>query len=371
MSDTIKLAASQKFYNCKAIFLLAAVLMASLFVFTSARKENYGKRKSIFPGKEWKERTPKNAGVNAEALRGIGQIMERARSNGALIRDGYLVAEWNYGGPENKKFEVQSVTKSIMGIVAGIALKEGKISSLQDKVKGYYPVFNGGPHANEITFYHLLTATSGMPSIRNNERYAEPRTTAPGTESLYHNDHTGELAAALTYIYNGESLADILRRRVTNKIGAEVEWGKDRTTIEVNGKQVPVTPGYAYSHWTAKDLARVGWLYLNNGKWQDQQLLPEDYVKQCMTPVSVPVRRFHRGDDPSEPLKNQTYGYLWWGYYTSSGRLIWYMSGNGGQFCVVLPEENIVFTKINGIGKENQPFTTMEEFEDLIGNLTK
>ena len=361
-----------KSYKMKAIILSAAALLTTFFILTAVIRVDGSKRKVVFPGKEWKERTPKQAGVNEDALKGIGQLLEKAHSNGALVRDGYLVAKWNYGGPEDKKFEVQSVTKSITGLVCGLALKEGKISSLNDKVKDYYPAFNVGPYTNEITFRHLLTATSGIASKRNNGNYLDGFTIRPGLESRYHNDHSGELAAALTYIYDGESLLNILRTRVLVKIAAEAEWGKDGTTITLkNGNKVPVTPGYAYSRWTATDLARIGWLYLNQGKWRGDQILPKGYVKQCMTPVSVPVMQFARGTNASEVLKGYTYGLLWWGYYTKSGRLVWYMSGNGRQFCLVLPEENIVFTKINGLGKNIQPFNSIQDFEDLIGNLVK
>jgi CubicO group peptidase (beta-lactamase class C family) len=340
-----------------------------LVVFTSARDSDVGKRKIVFPEKEWKERAPKKAGVNEEALKGIAKIMGRTQSNGVLIRDGYLVAKWNFGGPEDKMFEVQSVTKSITGILAGIALQEGKISSLHDKVVDYYPAFNGGPYANEVSFYHLLTATSGISAKRNIENYLDGRTTHPGKESRYHNDHSAELAAAITYIYGGESLLNILQTRLLQRIGAEAEWGKDGSVITVKGNKFPVTPGYAYSRWTAKDLARIGWLYLNSGRWKTEQILLKNYVKQSLTPVSVPVMQFRRGADSSEVLKKFAYGFLWWGYYTKSGKLIWYMSGNGRQFCLLLPEENIVLTKINAIGDNPQPFNEIQEFEEYLSRL--
>jgi CubicO group peptidase (beta-lactamase class C family) len=354
----------------KAIFLSAAVLAAMALIFTSAREKDQNLREIEYPGKEWKERSPKRAGVNEEALKGIGQIMEKAGANGALIRDGYLVAKWNYGGQEDTKYDVQSVTKAITGLIFGIALKDGKVSSVQDKVKDYYPAFNVGPYTNDIRFWHLLTATSGIPVTRTIDNYINPGGMPPGLQSRYHNDHSGEIAATLTYLYGGESLLDILRGRVLSKIGGEAEWGKDgNRTVTVNNKQVPYVAGYAYSKWSAKDLARVGWLYLNSGKWKSEQILPVDYVKQCRTPVKVPVMQFRLGADSSEVLPDAAYGFLWRGLYTKSGRLVWYMSGNGGQFCLLLPEERIVFTKVNSIDKDHQPFTRIQDFEEYILNL--
>lgn len=345
-----------------------AILIAVVISLSAKAQE-----KPVFPGKSWEKRKPASAGIAEDAVTGLGKLMETAHANGVLIKNGYLVAEWNYDGPSDQKIEVQSITKSITAIVLGLALQEGKIAAIDDPVKKYYSAFNVGPHTDKITFWHLVTASSGIAAKRYGQRYVDPGNMVPGIESRYTNDHLAELSTALTYIY-GEPLINILRSRVLNTINADVDWRfeKDAFVKTPKGKEVPVNAGFAFSHWNASDLARVGWLFANDGKWKGKQLVPKEYVRQSITAIPIPVMPFSRTAVPDHtPSKKTTYGFAWRGYYTNSGRLIWYMSGNGGQMCVVLPEEGIVFTKINGISEKYQPFTGMDKFESLLMALKK
>src|SRR5688572_27920965 len=118
-------------------FLGFATTLFGVGQFAYATPKKLVKKRIVFPDKDWDKRLPKKLGINEEALKGIAQILEREQSNGVLIRNGYLVAEWNYGGPEDKMFEVLSVTKSIIGILVGTALKSARISSLQARVIDY------------------------------------------------------------------------------------------------------------------------------------------------------------------------------------------------------------------------------------------
>ncbi len=335
---------------------LAVVL--GLFIGTAGLA---GADETAFPGDAWERRPPEALGLNVEAVEAMGALMEKARANGVLIRDGYLVAEWTYGGPADERFETQSCTKSITSMVLGLALKEGKIADLDDRVKDYYPSFDAGPYTDEITFWHLVTATSGIEAKRWTERYDARGDMEPGLAHRYHNDHTAELARALTYIF-GEDLETVLRDRVLDPIGADMEWGSDgdRTVTLPDGSTVRVVAGFAFSRWTAQDLARVGWLHLNRGYWKGDEILAPEYVAKSMTPITVANRE-----------KEVNYGLAWRAGKTEDGRLYWYMSGNGGQFCVVLPELNVVMTKINRIGKDYQPFTGIEAFEEHLFRLVE
>jgi CubicO group peptidase (beta-lactamase class C family) len=99
--------------------------------------------------------------------------------------------------------------------------------------------------------------------------------------------------------------------------------------------KVLVNYGFAFFHTSAPDLARVGHLFLNGGKWKDSQLLSAAYVKECWTVIpQKPIRAYHRGEG---------YGLYWWQLVPG----VWFMSGTGGQFCMVWPEHGIVMTKVN------------------------
>lgn len=318
-----------------------------------------------FPAKDWATASPEDHHIDRQSLADIGAIMQKALSNGVLISDGFLVAEWNFAGPADRRIEVQSISKSITSMLLGLALKDGKIPSLHTKVKDLYPAFDVGPHTNEITFWHLVTATSGIAAKRYRENYFDPGNMTPGIQSRYHNDHTAELAGALTYLY-GEPLIDVLRRRILSHIGADADWRGDRSIRVADDREIPVMAGYAFTKWTARDLARVGWLYLNGGNWNGEQLLPAAFVAECFAPIKVPIMAFRRNSKPDELAVGTDYGLAWRARLSKNGTRVWFMSGNGGQVCVVLPEQRIVFVKINGIAKENRPFIGMEELQELL-----
>jgi len=326
----------------------------------------------VFPEKEWIKRSPRSLEINTDTLAAVGALIKKAHANAVLIRNGYLVAEWNYDGPGDMKLEVQSITKSITSMLLGVALKEGKIADIHDRVKDYYPDFSVGPYTNEISFWHLVTNTSGIKARHYAYNYFDPDNSPPGIASQYHNDHIGELSSALAYIF-GDPLIKVLQTQVLSVIGGEAGWGTDDVIVHfADGRQINRNPGYAFSKWSARDLARVGWLYANKGRWKGTQLISPGYVDSSWTPLKVPVLQFSRPPKSmSDTLVDKTYGYGWRAIYADSGELIWYMSGNGGQFCAVVPSKGIVLAKINGYSKAYQPYVGIEPFKNLILSLVK
>lgn len=343
--------------------VLSAIIILILFAGCNARVS-----KSVFPEKEWEKTDPEKAGFNMQALAQIDSLMKKAEANGVLIYKGYLIAEWNYGGDANKRFEVQSITKSVTGAVLGLALKDGLIGSLDSKVKEFYPDFEVGPYTDEITFRHLITASSGIKSTITKGRYYDPGNMKPGIESRYHNDHLHQVATALTYIY-GKDLGEVFNERILIPINAQDTMKWNHHNLEIicaNGKKVKVVGGYAFSNWTARDLARVGYLYLNDGQWKGEQLIPYEYAKECRIPISIPVMDMNPNASSDKQSKSK-YGLAWRGIPNDQGNTLWYMSGNGGQFCVVMPEYNLVMTKINSY--QRKPYTGIEQFEELLWNI--
>jgi len=344
----------------------------------------------IFPIKKWARRTPAEAGLRMEVLAMIGERMQAARANGVLIHRGYLVAEWNYGGPSDRRFEVQSITKSITSLLLGLALQDGLIPDLDASVKSYYPDFTVGPYTDEITFRHLVTATSGIQSSISN--YVDPGNMQPGIESRYHNDHTQELGAALTYLF-GRNLEEVLHARLLRPIDAYATWEAvpplkpdgtwlqfspkvlaaiSRTVRLPGGEQVMLKPGFALTNWTAQDLARVGWLCLNDGRWKGRQLLPEDYMRETRKAIPQPLFPFRKVTGPGQPpqdMSRSRYGLSWRGYSVDNHQTLWYMSGNGRQFCVVLPEQEIVMTKLNEWVEPNP--LGLKDFASLLLELSE
>ncbi len=311
----------------------------------------------IFPEDEWLQADPEDFNLSQDAINNMGILMAQNQANGVLIYNGYLVAEWNYAGPSDTRLDVQSCTKSITSLMLGLAIDDGVISNLDDVVADYYPgwynksYFQDNIYVDQITFRHLITCTSGI-AASGRWDYFDPNNMEPGLEFHYHNDHTAVTTTTLTYLY-GTELRNILYDRVLNDIGASMRWGDDGTVQTIYGTTVSVNAGYAFSRWTARDLARIGYLYLNRGKWKGRQLLSEDYVDETFTEIPFQI----------DETDQSGYGLGWW---TGKGTNVWSMLGNGGQFCMVLPEYNIVMTKINDYHIPREDQLSAEVFYPLI-----
>ncbi len=290
-----------------------------------------------FPDEKWSRIEPKEAGfVDVAAVDEIGKLMEKAKANGVLIRNGRLVAEWAGGGPLSKQFEAQSITKSFTSLMLGLALDDKLVPSLDTPVKEVFPAFEAGSHTKEITFRHLATMTAGIKPTRYQLHF--PKETAPGECLNYHADQPAHLTRALTYLYE-RPLDEVLKERILDPVGAKASWPYDKapwSPVETRTQgKVAVNAGFAFLHISAGDLARVGHLYLNQGKWKDRQLISESYVAECWKPIpQKDMRKAHLPDK---------YGLYWWQLQPG----VWYMSGTWGQFCLVWPEQGIVITKVN------------------------
>ena len=162
-----------------------------------------------------------------------------------------------------------------------------------------------------------------------------------------------------------------MRERILIPVQAQdtMQWGHHKSVVTcANGKEVKVVGGYAFSSWTARDLARIGYLYLNNGKWKGEQLLSAEYAQESRMPIPIPVMSTNPDASPGQQSKMK-YGLTWRGRPNEDGKTLWYKSGNGGQFCVVIPEYNLVMTKINSYKQKS--YTEIGQFENLLWNILK
>ncbi|NLE36925.1 MAG: serine hydrolase [Pirellulaceae bacterium] len=308
-------------------------------------------RPVVFPEREWLRADAKESGFDLEILDRITAKMKEAKANGVLIRDGYLIAEWNFGGPAEKRFDIQSCTKSITSLAVGKAIMDGRIPNVDVLVKDYWPDFEAGPYTDKITFRHLLTMTAG---ILQTTRYGTgqdkqlPKEPAePGTRYNYLNDQSKALAGALTYLY-GRELGDVMNETL-KPLGISMQWGSeprwDPDVVAADGRTIRLNCGYSRAHFSASDLARVGHLYLQKGLWKDNRIISEKFVKESLTPCGIPTGpRQEVGDDGL--ILTGGYGFKW-RQHEYDGVTTWGMHGYGQQFCVIIPEYDVVMTKLS------------------------
>lgn len=278
-----------------------------------------------------------------------GPTKKRGGPAGLILKNGYIVAQW---GDIDRVDMTFSVTKSYLSTVAGLALDDGLIASVDDRVDQY--VWDGtfaGEHNSKITWDHLLTQSSdwsgrlyGMPDWgdrppreggiddwRNRELHE------PGSHFKYNDVRVNVLAYSLLNVWR-KPLPQVLKERIMDPIGASSTWrwyGYDNSWFNIDGQKMQSVSGGGHSGGgvfiSAEDHARFGLLFLRKGKWGSEQLISEEWVRAVQQPSDA----------------NPSYGYMWWlnkgsRMMADNNEDIYYASGFGGNFIIIDEEHDLV-----------------------------
>ena len=251
----------------------------------------------------------------------IGPLKPRAPINGLIVRHGYIVAEW---GDTRAVDMTHSISKTFLSSVAGVAFDRHLIKSVSNRVIDYVqptPDFML-PHNQPITWDEMLRQTSGWVGTMwgkpwwadrpGKNAYDELAAGPPpvGKEWKYSDVRVNALALALTYLWK-RPLPDVLKQYVMDPIGASDTWhweGYYNSWVTIDGKRIHVVPGGG--HWgggmfiNAFDLARLGLLGLNKGKWGRKRILSAKWIQMARKPTGP----------------NPNYGYMNWFLNTDGKR---------------------------------------------------
>ena len=251
----------------------------------------------------------------------LGPMVERGPAGGIIIYKGYIIAEW--GNPSAVEM-TNSVTKSMVSSVVGLAFDKGLISSLEDKVYTYLPPVEVAmqekvidnpiakksfiypfetEHNRKISWDHLLRQTSDWEGVlwgkpdwadRPSDKPSEWTTRKrfePGTVYKYNDTRVNALTLAATLVFR-KPLPEVLRENVMNPIGASNTWawtGYKNAWIIVDGKMVQSVSGGGHfgggMFMNAYDMGRLGLLTLRKGNWNGKQILSEDWIRKATTPT--------------------------------------------------------------------------------------
>ncbi|MDL2278512.1 beta-lactamase family protein [Parabacteroides sp. OttesenSCG-928-G07] len=266
-----------------------------------------------------------------------------------IIKDGKLFFEqyWEDYSPESHSNSF-SMAKSIVSLAIGCAIDDGFIRDVDQPVSDFYPSFPGY-NGKTLTIRHLLTMSAG---VDFQEAYTSPF--SPTTKLYYGNNlqkvtfdmkeiqepgvnfvYQSGVTQLLTFIVEkatGENISSYVSRKLWTPMRAEEDalWSLD--------KKDGIEKAYCCFNSNARDFARFGQLLLNNGQWDDQQLISADYLKAATTPdISLFYEEANRS--------NTVYGFQFW-QLEYKGMKIPYMRGILGQYVFVLPEKNAVVVRL-------------------------
>ena len=272
-----------------------------------------------------------------------------------VVRHGYVVQEEYFNGSRRDDVHtMQSVTKSITSLMVGIAVDQGKLRA-NDPVLAFFPGYTDLRNVDErkraVTVRDLLTMTSGIDfyespyagsplQLLNDSRddwvryvLERPMNDVPGGHWQYNSGGVIVLAGVLRSA-TGLSADAFARTHLFQPIGIATErW----VTSPFDG--TPHTGGGL--NLRALDLARLGYLALRDGRWNDRQIVSTRWLAESLTPVVVRPRTF--AGHPTD------YGYLWWlmpldgsGSTAATENVIWVASGAQGQWLFVVPRHDLI-----------------------------
>lgn len=297
----------------------------------------------------WPISTPEEQGLDPSLVAALYQDAQELDTLYGLlvIKNGHLVAEKYYQGRSvDSRDPLASVTKSFTSALAGIALEQGCLESLDVKMADYFPEYTDqleDPRKQAITLEQMLQMRSGYPWEEFVQPYLDelfrtpnwiphlvdfPLTSQPGTEFGYSN-LTAHLAGVIIAKACGQSLyimaEDYLFDPLDGKMGS---WPYDPS-------------GYNYGSGalalTARDAARFGLLYLNDGEYQDQQIIPAAYVEKSLARYSTGIY----GEGLGRYLRDLGYGYFWWSARSGEHEFN-YAWGHGGNLIVLVHDLDLV-----------------------------
>ena len=322
---------------------------------------------------EWKTSTPSEQRFDADQLDiALNEAENRSSIYSVLvIRNGYIVAERYYRGyNENSSFNIRSVSKSFLSAMTGIAIENGMINSINDKMLDFFPEYDHSgldTRKQDITVKHLLTMQAGIDHEHNN--YSRLYGTSNWIQSaieeplLYNPGETHSYNTFLTHLISGIITKE--SGMSTYEFGQEYLFDPLGITIQ-DWKQSPqgIYFGGNNMFFTTRDMAVLGYLYLNGGEINGVQIVPRDWVEESLK-NRMPE---HQQGWTWGPMENGGYGYLWW-LGTIMGYEAFMAIGHGGQFVVNFPALNmIVATNSNAyIGWDEANINELSAL-DLIGN---
>jgi CubicO group peptidase (beta-lactamase class C family) len=293
-----------------------------------------------------------------EILDSLMKVLEENNTIAFLvIQDGKIKYEHYWDGHAKDSLSGSfSAAKSMISLLIGIALDEGKIKSLDQSVGDFIPSFKEGGK-EKITIKNLLTMSSGTSWLEkdkgyfslnamgyygddeqyvvDNYEFKEPA----GVNWEYRSGDTQALGLVVEKVF-GKNISTLVSERFLQPMGAE----KNALWLLDEGKNHE--KAFCCFNGIARDYARFGQLILNNGKWNDKQIVSEKYMKEATSPASY-LKDPTEGNNPVD-----YYGYQYW-ILNRGGRTVPMMNGLFGQYVYAVKDKNTVIVRLGNspIGK--------------------
>jgi CubicO group peptidase (beta-lactamase class C family) len=301
---------------------------------------------AYWPTNDWRSSTPEQQGIDsvklAEALDYIRQHDIDIHSL-LLVRNGYIVLDaYFYPYDPKSLHDGASVTKSVTSTLIGIAIDQRKIKSARQAVPEIFAqssIVNQDERKAKLTLESLLSMTSGLKcqpgeneltlhQMMESKDWVQfmldlPMAQEPGTRFVYCSGGM-HLLSGIVSKATGMTAFDFARRALFEPLGIhEAVWPADPQGVNY---------GWGDLHLHPRDMAKIGYLYLNHGMWEGKQIVSANWIAEST--------RVH-----AQTGSDSDYGYGWW---VRPKDKLYEAVGRGGQRITVLPELNLVAVETGG-----------------------
>ncbi|TFF84153.1 class C beta-lactamase-related serine hydrolase [Candidatus Heimdallarchaeota archaeon] len=292
--------------------------------------------RDYWPTDEWQESSPEEQGMSSEKLAEVDKTITEGGypiNSYLIIKNGYIIDEhYYYGYNDSTIHQLFSVTKSFLSALYGIAIEKGYVS-LDQKMINFFPdrnISNFDERKEEITIEDLLTMTSGLKwseSTTDSLWFASddqiqfvldrPMEHEPG-EVFNYNSGSSHILSAILQNVTGKTTLQFVEDYLFNDLGIiDYSWAKDPSGVYYGSHGLSLTP---------RDMAKFGFLYLNNGTWDTEIILQKEWVQEStMKKINV--------------SQKTNYGYLWW---LNPNLQSYQASGFLGQRIFVFPKYDLI-----------------------------
>ncbi|MEE4602803.1 MAG: serine hydrolase [Desulfobacteraceae bacterium] len=326
----------ENFSKCLAHHILVIFIILAFFHSYASASVSY------FPTSEWQISTPEAQGMHSKPILEMMTAIKKKGytiQNVSIIRNGYLVLDaYIYPFKDGQKHGTYSVTKSVISALIGIAIDKGYIKNVNQTITELFPnkkIANLDELKRSLTLKDLLIMASGFDcNDASANRWAGtiamtkssdwtqytlnlPMAQTPG-EYFHYCNGVSHLLSAIIQESSGMKTVEFAKKYLFDPLGIEdVDWAESPEGT---------SNGFSGLRLKPKDMAKIGLLYLNQGKWENKQIISVEWI-------SVSTRPYIDGR-----WNGEDYGYQWWinpaGYYSAVGMY--------GQAIYVIPDKNLV-----------------------------
>ena len=259
----------------------------------------------------------------------------------------YFDPKWHPYYKDTDLHTIQSVSKSVTSALIGIAIERGEINGLNEKIAQYFPNHSSqfmDPLKSKITIEDLLTMRAGIKWDESSHAYTNPMNNAasmensnnwidyilslpmeykPGEKFVYNSGIT-VLLSHILHEASGMQANEYAEKYLFNKLGIQdYFWKKTPNNL---------TDAEGGLYLSTRDFAKIGMLYLNDGRWNGSPVITNEWVELTMSP------------DTDIEESSRKYGYQWWlvPYENNQEQWMYSGSGYGGQYLLIVPEYQLV-----------------------------